>query len=224
MPNSGRRPVVPGLTTLRAASTYDAGHALRAKLRDPRATRDAFTALRVPRVVPVGPAAAALPWVEIAAAARLLVAPAGWLVPVTVVVLLLMLAYTVAGGRTVSLSELSASKARLLVVLNPGCGPCVRTAEELDDWAARLAPDPTSSSPRWRSTIRCRYDAGRTRRNCHLRRSLRHELRALVLTAHRPAGEVAVGPEQDRRRCADGEDVSDVELGLPRREGRSRAR
>ena len=159
MPNSGRRPVVPGLTTLRAASTYDAGHALRAKLRDPRATRDAFTALRVPRVVPVGLAAAALPWVEIAAAARLLVAPAGWLVPVTVVVLLLMLAYTVAGGRTVSLSELSASQARLLVVLNPGCGPCVRTAEELDDWAARLAPDPTSSSPRWR---RARSGAGTT--------------------------------------------------------------
>ena len=224
-----------------------------AKLRDPRATRDAFTALRVPGALPVDLGAAALPWVEIAAAALLLVSPPGWLVPVAVVAVLLMLAYTglvaraltfddpvtcscfgsigrhevgattlvrnvlltgfagvalwvaaddgsvpaalgaldhagwwtlaataaavavavlvvgappavpsepandeepldyerqaipygaltVTGGRTVSLSELSARQARLLVVLNPGCGPCVRTAEKLDDWAARLAP------------------------------------------------------------------------------------
>ncbi|GAB3018550.1 hypothetical protein GCM10011376_00380 [Nocardioides flavus (ex Wang et al. 2016)] len=224
-----------------------------AKLRDRRATRDAFTALRVPGVVPAEPGAAALPWVEVVTAALLLAAPAAWLVPVAVVVLLLMLAYTalvaramtfdepvtcscfggigrhdvgartlarnvlltglagaalwyalgdgsvpaalaaldrdgwwavaaaaaacavaglvvgtpqavvplptedaelldyerqaipygalsLTGGRTVTLAELSATQARLLVVLNPHCGPCVRTAELLDDWAARLAP------------------------------------------------------------------------------------
>ena len=43
-------------------------------------------------------------------------------------------------GRTSSLVELASTQARLLVVLSPGCGPCVRTAEHLDDWAARLAP------------------------------------------------------------------------------------
>lgn len=224
-----------------------------AKLRDRRATRDAFTALRVPGIVPADAGAAALPWVEITLAVLLLVAPAGWLAPVAVVVLALMLAYTVviaralgfeepvtcscfgslgrhevdrttlvrnlllclvsvgvlwlaldggstagavadltpadwwavgasgvaaavaalviggqtgtgpspAGddelldydrqaipfgaltlpdGRSTTLSELSRSQARLLVVLNPGCGPCVRTAERLDDWAARLDP------------------------------------------------------------------------------------
>jgi thiol-disulfide isomerase/thioredoxin len=224
-----------------------------AKLRDRRATRDAFTALRVPAIVPADVAAPALPWVEIAAAALLLVTPSGWLVPVAVVVLLLMLAYTalvaraltfdepvtcscfgslgrhevdpttlvrnllltalasavvwfaldggsvpsalgtldgagwwtlaasaaaaaVAGlvvggpasaastasaeddlldyerqtipygaltlhdGTSTSIARLAAAQARLLVVLNPGCGPCVRTAEQLDEWAARLAP------------------------------------------------------------------------------------
>ena len=43
-------------------------------------------------------------------------------------------------GRTSSLVELASTQARLLVVLSPGCGPCVRTAAHLDDWAARLAP------------------------------------------------------------------------------------
>lgn len=224
-----------------------------AKLRDRRATRDAFDALRVPDVVPVDLAAAALPWVEVALAVLLLVAPGGWLVPVAVALVLLMLAYTwiiaralgfdepvtcscfgslgrhdvdrttllrnvlltvlavavlwfaVAGGSvpetvgdldagdwwalvaaiaavavavlvtggvsvpsgaqvdedelldyerqpipygavssldgtTASLSELASTQARLLVVLNRNCGPCVRTAEKLDDWAARMAP------------------------------------------------------------------------------------
>jgi len=223
-----------------------------AKLRDPRATRDAFDALRVPAVVPPGPAAAALPWVEIALAVLLLVSPRGWLVPVTAVVALLVLGYTwlvaralgfdepvtcscfgslgrhevdrttlgrnvlllvlslvaawfaldggsaaaacaeldaagwwalvaagaaaavavlvtggapsrtstapdgelldyerqatpygvlrLADGRTSSLVELTSAQARVLVVLNPGCSPCVRTAEKLDGWAARLAP------------------------------------------------------------------------------------
>ena len=43
-------------------------------------------------------------------------------------------------GRTSSLVELASTQARLLVLLSPGCGPCVRTAEHLDDWAARLDP------------------------------------------------------------------------------------
>jgi thiol-disulfide isomerase/thioredoxin len=222
-----------------------------AKLRDRVATRDAFDALRVPGVVPKDAAAAALPWVELALAALLLLSPAPLLAPIAVAVLVLMLAYTAliaralgfdepvtcscfgslgrhdvdrttlarnllltllaaaltwlafaggsvpaaaadldAGGwwallaaaaaaavavlvvgtppsagdgpvgelldyerqaipygvlalpdgRTSSLVELASTQARLLVVLSPGCGPCVRTAEHLDDWAARLAP------------------------------------------------------------------------------------
>ena len=43
-------------------------------------------------------------------------------------------------GRTATLRELAMTQARLVVVLSPGCGPCVRTAERLDDWAARLSP------------------------------------------------------------------------------------
>jgi uncharacterized membrane protein YphA (DoxX/SURF4 family)/thiol-disulfide isomerase/thioredoxin len=224
-----------------------------AKLRDTRATRDAFTALRVPPVGPADLAAPALPWVELGLAVLLLVAPATGLVPVAALLLLLVLAYTVlvaraltfdepvtcscfgsigrhdvdrttlgrnvlltalavvtlwfaldggsvpsalgaldsAGwralaasaaaatvavlvvgapataastapgeedlldyerqaipygaltlpdGTSTSIAQLAAAQARLLVVLNPGCGPCVRTAEKLDDWAARLAP------------------------------------------------------------------------------------
>lgn len=227
-----------------------------AKLRDRRATRDAFDALRVPPVVPADAAAGALPWAEIGLAVALVAAPAGWLLPVAGAVALLMLTYTalvvralgfdepvscscfgrlgrhdvgrvtvarnlllgvlatalvwwalddgsapsafaaldggdwwtllagsasaavavlVAGGsstaserggdsrldaelldyerqaipygaltlhhgRTSTLAELSATQARLLVVLNPSCGPCVRTAERLDDWATRLGP------------------------------------------------------------------------------------
>jgi thiol-disulfide isomerase/thioredoxin len=228
-----------------------------AKLRDPRATRDAFDALRVPPVVPADAAAGALPWAELGLAVALVAAPAGWLLPIAVAVALLMLTYTalvvralgfdepvrcacfgrlgrhdvgratvarnllltvlatalvwwalddgsapsafaaldggdgwallataaaaavavlVAGGsstgsergddsglldaelrdyerraipygaltlhhgRTSTLAELSATQARLLVVLNPSCGPCVRTAERLDDWATLLGP------------------------------------------------------------------------------------
>jgi uncharacterized membrane protein YphA (DoxX/SURF4 family) len=224
-----------------------------AKLRDPRATRDAFAALRVPAVVPADVAAPALPWLETVLAVLLLVAPATGLVLVAALVLLLMLAYTALIGRALgfdepvtcscfgslgrhdvdrttlarnvlltalsavvlwfavdggsvpsaldaldgggwaalaaslaaaavavlvlggpanepstapdeedlldyerqaipygaltlhdgtstSLAQISAAQARLLVVLNPGCGPCVRTAEKLDDWAARLTP------------------------------------------------------------------------------------
>ena len=43
-------------------------------------------------------------------------------------------------GTTTTLAELAATQARLLVVLNPRCGPCVRTAEKLDAWADRLGP------------------------------------------------------------------------------------
>lgn len=223
-----------------------------AKLRDRRATRDAFTALQVPAFVPADVAAPALPWVEVVAGALLLLAPGGWLVPVAGAVLALMLVYTalvaralgfdepvscscfgslgrhevdrttlgrnvvlsvlaavvlalalggasapaafadldtagwwaiaaaaaaavvavlvaggpaptrahateeqlldyerqvvpfgsltLADGRSATLTELSRTQARLLVVLNPGCGPCVRTAGMLDGWATRLAP------------------------------------------------------------------------------------
>ncbi len=223
-----------------------------AKLRDPRATRDAFVALRVPRRVPVDAAATALPWTEIALAVLLVAAPAGWLVPVSVALVLLMLAYTwlvaralgfdgpvscscfgslgrheidrttllrnvllvaLAGvltwfaadggsapaafgdldgggwwalaataaaaavavlvtgvaptsslppadgelldyerqaipygvltgidGKSWTLTELAERQARLLVVLNPYCGSCVRTAEKIDAWAHRMAP------------------------------------------------------------------------------------
>ena len=225
-----------------------------AKLRDRRATRDAFDALRVPAVVPADAAATSLPWAEIALAALLVVSPSGVLVPVAAAVVLLMLAYTwiiaralgfdepvtcscfgslgrhdvdsttlvrnllltamaaaalwfaVAGGSvpgavveldgndwwallasvaaaaaavlvtgggssnatnthahdldlgdyerqripyasvvlhdgtTASLAELARTQARLVVILNPGCSPCVRTAEKLDVWAQKLAP------------------------------------------------------------------------------------
>lgn len=224
-----------------------------AKVRDPRATRDAFDALRVPALVPADVAAQALPWLEIALAVLLLVTPSGWLVPVTIAVALLVLAYTwlvaralgfdeavscscfgslgrhdidrttlgrnalltalaaaaawfaitggsapaafgemgtdgwwalvataaaaavavlvvggtsspgrptiadadlldyerqpipygvltLADGRSATLTELATTQARLLVVLNPNCGPCERIAARLDAWAVRLAP------------------------------------------------------------------------------------
>ena len=76
-----------------------------AKLRDRRATRDAFDALRVPGIVPADSAAAALPWVEIALAVLLLVAPGGWLVPVAVALVLLMLAYTWIIARALGFDE-----------------------------------------------------------------------------------------------------------------------
>lgn len=248
MPQVSFAALIVALTLVAVLATSGA-----AKLRDRRATRDAFDALRVPDVVPADLAAAALPWGEVALAALLLVAPGGWLVPVAVALVLLMLAYTwiiaralgfdepvtcscfgslgrhdvdrttlvrnllltvlaaavlwfaLAGGSvpgavgdldagdwwalvattaaaavavlvmgrvssstgapvdheelldyerqaipygavsradgtTVSLTELASTQARLLVVLNRNCGPCVRTAEKLDDWAERMAP------------------------------------------------------------------------------------
>jgi hypothetical protein len=76
-----------------------------AKLRDPRATRDAFDALRVPALVPADAAAGALPWAEIALGALLLAAPGGWLVPVTVALLLLMLIYSWLIARALGFDE-----------------------------------------------------------------------------------------------------------------------
>ncbi len=225
-----------------------------AKVRDPLATRDAFDALRVPRIVSPDAAATALPWVEIALGVALVAAPSGWLVPVAVTVVVLMLAYTgvvvralgfdepvscscfgslgrheidhatavrnvlltvialfaawfamgggsaphalqsldgpgwsslaaasaavavallvvgrgetstsstSAGGgapldyertttpfgvlvgpdsSSTTLRELAERQARLLVILNPHCSPCDRTAAKLDEWAERLEP------------------------------------------------------------------------------------
>ncbi|WP_165356958.1 MauE/DoxX family redox-associated membrane protein [Nocardioides zhouii] len=76
-----------------------------AKLRDRRATQDAFIALRVPAVVPAGPSAAALPWVEIALAVLLLVTPARFSWAPAAVVLLLMLAYTALIARALTFDE-----------------------------------------------------------------------------------------------------------------------
>lgn len=229
-----------------------------AKMRDPRATRDAFVALRVPGVVPVDIAAPALPWFEIALAVLLLVMPSGWVTPVALALLLLMLAYTglvaraltfddpvscscfgslgrhdvdrltlarnvlltllaaavvwfafdggstpaafaaieaegwsallaagaaaavavlvlggsaattakdthgavdedgepldydrhpipygvvtLSDGRSATLTELATTQARLLVILNVSCGPCLRIGEQLDAWAEQLDP------------------------------------------------------------------------------------
>ena len=76
-----------------------------AKLRDARATQDAFVALRVPSVVPAGPSAAALPWVEIVLAVLLLGSPTAvaWLPAAAV--LLLMLAYTALIARALRFDE-----------------------------------------------------------------------------------------------------------------------
>lgn len=76
-----------------------------AKARDSRATRDAFQALRVPGPARADVAAAALPWVEIALAVLLLATPTGWLVPVTLAVLMLMLAYTGLVARALGFDE-----------------------------------------------------------------------------------------------------------------------
>ena len=76
-----------------------------AKLRDRRATQDAFVALRVPAFVPAGPSAIALPWVEIALAVLLLAAPAGLLWMPAAAVLLLMLAYTALIARALRFDE-----------------------------------------------------------------------------------------------------------------------
>ncbi len=76
-----------------------------AKLRDRTATQDAFIALRVPAVVPAGPSAAALPWVEIALAVLLLVTPTGLAWVPAAAVLLLMLAYTALIARALRFDE-----------------------------------------------------------------------------------------------------------------------
>ena len=225
-----------------------------AKLRDQRATRDAFDALRVPGLVPAEAAARALPWVEMTLALLMLVSPSTGLVPVAVLVLGLMLTYTwvivralgfdepvtcscfgalgrheidrttlarnillsllaaaavwfaleggsapaavsqldgagwamlaatsasavvavlvvggvptevsppaaeedlldyerrpipygvlqLSDGTTATLTELATTQARLVVLLNQGCGPCIRIGEKLDGWAERLDPD-----------------------------------------------------------------------------------
>ena len=47
---------------------------------------------------------------------------------------------TLADGRSATLNELAAQQAKLLLVVNPRCGPCLRTAEKVDGWAAQLQP------------------------------------------------------------------------------------
>ena len=76
-----------------------------AKLRDARATRDAFIALRVPAIVPAGPSAAALPWVEIVLAVLLVVTPAAFAWAPAAAVLLLMLVYTALIARALGFDE-----------------------------------------------------------------------------------------------------------------------
>lgn len=43
-------------------------------------------------------------------------------------------------GRSETLRELAANRARLLVVLTPHCNPCLEIAEQVDGWSQRLAP------------------------------------------------------------------------------------
>ena len=76
-----------------------------AKLRDPRATRDAFDALRVPAFVPADTTARALPWAEIVLAVALLALPAPWSVVGALAVLLVMLAYTAVIARALTFDE-----------------------------------------------------------------------------------------------------------------------
>ena len=45
-----------------------------------------------------------------------------------------------ADGTIATLNELARTQARLILILNPGCSPCIRVAEKLDEWAARLSP------------------------------------------------------------------------------------
>ena len=225
-----------------------------AKLRDRRATRDAFDALRVPPWIPADAAARVLPWAEIVLAVALLALPSTWSPVAAVAALLLMLCYTVviaralsfdepvtcscfgsigrhdvdrltlvrnvlltllagaaswyaldggsapaavadldaqgwaallaaaaaavvavlvagfrtspppyaggvgeepleyerriipygvlsfADGTSATLAELARSQARLVLILNPGCGPCVRIGKKVDAWAELLAP------------------------------------------------------------------------------------
>ena len=239
--------VLATLASVLAVSGY-------AKARDPRSTRDALDALRVPAWVPADPAARVLPWAEIVLAAALLALPSPWSPVAAVAVLMLMLSYTaiiaraltfdepvtcscfgsigrhdvdrltlarnvllallagaaawfaldggsgpaviadldaqgwsvlaaaaaaavvavlVAGVRTSSartvgagdgelldyqrqiipygvvsfadgsiatLPELARTQARLILILNPSCGPCIRIGVKLDEWTARLAP------------------------------------------------------------------------------------
>ena len=47
---------------------------------------------------------------------------------------------TLPDGRSTTLAEVATTQARLLVVLNSTCSPCLRIAERLDDWAAQLDP------------------------------------------------------------------------------------
>lgn len=76
-----------------------------AKLRSPAATREAFTALRLPEVLRRSPAPAALPWLELLLAV-VLAAGVGWLlIGGAVAALALFVAYTVVIGRALGFDE-----------------------------------------------------------------------------------------------------------------------
>ena len=76
-----------------------------AKLRAPEETQDAFVSLRVPTWIPTRPAAAALPWLELALALGLVGAPAGLLVLVASVTTMLLAAYTLLITRALGFAE-----------------------------------------------------------------------------------------------------------------------
>lgn len=76
-----------------------------AKLRAPAATRDAFTALRLPGVLRRSPAPAVLPWAELALAVILLTGTSWVLLAGAIGALLLFLAYTVIIARALGFDE-----------------------------------------------------------------------------------------------------------------------
>ena len=76
-----------------------------AKLREPQATRDAFSSLRLPGALARLGAPAVLPWAELALAAGLLLLPGAPAVVVAVIVVLLMLTYAALIARALGFPE-----------------------------------------------------------------------------------------------------------------------
>lgn len=76
-----------------------------AKLREPAATRDAFTSLRLPRFLALGPWPVVLPWVEIALGLALLMLPARAVAVPAALSLALFLAYWAIIARALRFAE-----------------------------------------------------------------------------------------------------------------------